>query len=148
MADARRRRRPVVDELLVTRLDHTASPMQAARLRSSSVIARSMFQDRDVKERLTLGDIVNDGGKGGGAQNTHKYIVIQAVCKFNLQMHSADHVGPPNNRSRSGLASNTTLGLTILAIVSGFDYLNRNLAEILLALELANRIRYTTVSPT
>lgn len=62
MADARRRRRLVGDELLVTRLDHTASPMEAARLRSSSVNARSMFQDPGVKEGLTFGDIVNNVG--------------------------------------------------------------------------------------
>jgi hypothetical protein len=47
-----------------------------------------------------------------------------------------------------GLANNITLGFTLLAITTGFDHLNRNLAKILLVFELANLILYTTMSPT
>jgi hypothetical protein len=39
-----------------------------------------------------------------------------------------------------GLASNTTFGFIILAITTGCDHLNNNLAVTLLALELANLI--------
>ena len=45
----------------------------------------------------------------------------------------------------SGLASNVTLGLTILAIVTGTDHLNRSLADIVCHLELLNLSRYPTL---
>ena len=48
----------------------------------------------------------------------------------------------------SGLANNTTLGLTTLATVTGLDHLSANLADIFCALELSTCNRYTTISPT
>jgi len=47
-------------------------------------------------------------------------------------------MGPSYDHPGIGLASNTTLGLTILAIVTGTDHLNDNLAEISRLLELFN----------
>jgi hypothetical protein len=48
----------------------------------------------------------------------------------------------------SGLANNTTLGLTISATTTGFDHLSANLADTFRALELSTCKRYITLSPT
>jgi len=84
---------------------------------------------------------------GRGHKNTHEYIGVQTGYKFTLHMPLADLQGPswPSLPFRDYLI---TLGFTILAITTGFDNLNKNLTEILLALELANLARYITVSPT
>jgi len=47
----------------------------------------------------------------------------------------------------SGLASNATLGLTNLAITTGFHDFYKSLADTFRALELTKFKRYTTVSP-